>query len=143
MTRGIESALWGTATRDAEIRTSKSGNEFGVVNLMTNDGTMGDDGKPITTFVKVLAFGQHVNTARGIRKSDRVYCEGSLSASIWRTVNGSLKLTHFRFDRRLQSDPPLPVNTAWPGGIDRRQSTFSFALFGRAIMPARRLSFRR
>ncbi|NJM33745.1 MAG: hypothetical protein HC850_02460 [Rhodomicrobium sp.] len=58
-------------------------------------------------------------------------------------VNGGLKLTHFCSDRRLQSDPPFARLCAWPGGIDGRQSTFSFVLFGRAMMPARRLSFRR
>jgi single-stranded DNA-binding protein len=92
MGRGIEAALWGTATRDAEIRESKAGNEFAIVNLMTQDGSTDADGKPITTFVKALAFGQHVNTARGIRKGDRVYVEGQLSASIWRTNDGEPRL---------------------------------------------------
>jgi hypothetical protein len=27
--------------------------------------------------------------------------------SVHHAVNGGLKLTHFRFDRRLQSDPPF------------------------------------
>jgi single-stranded DNA-binding protein len=92
MTRGIEAALWGTATRDAEIRESKAGNEFGIVNLMTHDGSIGEDGKPVATFVKALAFGAHVNTARLIRKGDRAYVEGQLSASIWRTNDGEPRL---------------------------------------------------
>ncbi len=68
MTRGIEAALGGSATREAEIRQSKAGNEFVVVNLMTHDGSIGEDGKPVATFVKVLAFSQHVNAARQIKK---------------------------------------------------------------------------
>jgi single-stranded DNA-binding protein len=59
---------------------------------MTQDGSTDADGKPITTFVKALAFGQHVNPARGIRKGDRVYVEGQLSASIWRTNDGEPRL---------------------------------------------------
>lgn len=92
MTRGIEAALWGSATRDAEIRTSKSGNEFAIVNLITQDGSTDADGKPGVTFAKVLAFSQHVNAARQVKKGDRVYVEGQLSASIWRTNDGEAKL---------------------------------------------------
>jgi single-stranded DNA-binding protein len=92
MTRGIEAALWGTATRDAEIRESRAGTEFGTINLMTHDGSTDADGKPVATFVKALAFGQHVNTARGIRKGDRIYVEGQLSASIWQTNDGQPRL---------------------------------------------------
>jgi single-stranded DNA-binding protein len=92
MTRGIEAALWGTATRDAEIRESRAGKEFGTIKLMTHDGSTDADGKPVATFVKALAFGQHVNTARGIRKGDRIYVEGQLSASIWQTNDGQPRL---------------------------------------------------
>jgi single-stranded DNA-binding protein len=92
MTRGIEAAMWGQATRDAEVRQSKAGNEFAIVNLMTQDGSTGEDGKPVTTFTKVLAFSQHVNAARQIKRGDRVYCEGQLSASIWKTNDGEPRL---------------------------------------------------
>lgn len=92
MARGIEAALWGSAIRDGEVRTSKSGNEFAVLNLMTQDGSVGDDGKPVTIFVKVLCFGQYVNVARQIKKSDRIYVEGQLSAGIWRPADGEPRL---------------------------------------------------
>lgn len=92
MSRGIEAALWGLATKDAEIRTSKSGNEFAILNLMTQDGSTGDDGKPVATFVRVLCFSQHVNAARQVKKGDRCYAEGQLSASIWRTNDGEPRL---------------------------------------------------
>lgn len=92
MTRGIEAALWGNATRDAEIRESKAGNEFAIVNLMTQDGTTDADGKPNAVFVKVLAFSQFVATARSIKRGDRVYTEGQLQPSIWRTNDGEPRL---------------------------------------------------
>ena len=82
----------GTATKDAEVRQAKAGNEFAIVILMTQDGTTDADGKPVATFVKVLAFAAHVGMARDIRKGDRVYAEGSLSASIWKTNDGEPRL---------------------------------------------------
>jgi single-stranded DNA-binding protein len=90
--RGIESALWATATRDAEIRQSKAGNDFAIVNAHVYDGTTDDHGRQVGTFVKVLAFQQHVNTARSIKKGDRLYAEGSLSASIWKTSDGEPRI---------------------------------------------------
>lgn len=92
MSRGIEAATWGLATKDADIRTSKSGSEFGIVNLAVQDGSTDDAGKQLTTYVKALAFGPHVATARTIKRSDRVYVEGRLSASIWKTADGEPRL---------------------------------------------------
>jgi single-stranded DNA-binding protein len=92
MTRGIEAATWANATRDAEVRTSKSGNEFAIINAVVHDGTTDDQGKQVGTFLKILAFSQHVAAARGVKRGDRVYCEGSLSASIWRTNDGEPRL---------------------------------------------------
>jgi hypothetical protein len=56
--RGIEAATWGSATRDAEIRTSKAGNEFSTINLMIAEAGADAEGKPTSTFIKALAFGQ-------------------------------------------------------------------------------------
>jgi single-stranded DNA-binding protein len=92
MTRGIEAALWASATRDAEIRESKAGNAFGIVNCIVHDGTTDDQGRQVGTFVKVLAFQQHVNTARTIKRGDRCYIEGQFSASMWKTSDGESRL---------------------------------------------------
>ena len=40
----------------------------------------------------MLAFGAQVGVARSIRKGDRAYVEGSLSASIWKTASGEPRL---------------------------------------------------
>jgi single-stranded DNA-binding protein len=90
--RGIEAACWASATRDSEVRQSKAGNAFAVLNLMVSDGGTDADGKPVSTFIKALAFGQHVETARKIRRGDRVYLEGQLTASIWRPTIGEPRL---------------------------------------------------
>ena len=52
----------------------------------------------------------------------------AITVTLGERVNGTLKLTHFAFCRHLQSDPPVIV---------------SFVFAGRAMMPARRLSFSR
>lgn len=92
MTRGIECALWGRATRDAEIRESKAGNPFGVINLIVHDGTTDDQGRQVAQFVKVLCFQAHVTTARTIKKGDRCHVEGQLSTSIWKTSDGEPRI---------------------------------------------------
>lgn len=90
--RGIEAAFWATAIRDAEIRESKAGNAFGIINAIVHDGATDDQGRQVGQFVKILAFGPHVNTARTIKKGDRCYAEGQLSASIWRPNDGEPRL---------------------------------------------------
>jgi single-stranded DNA-binding protein len=90
--RGIEAAMWGSATRDTEIRESKAGNAFAIINVVVHDGATDDQGRQVGQFVKILAFGQHVNAARTIKKGDRLYCEGQLSASIWKTNDGEPRL---------------------------------------------------
>jgi single-stranded DNA-binding protein len=92
MTRGIEAACWASATRDAEVRTSKSGNEFATINVVVNDGTTDDSGRQVGTFIKIFAFSQHVATARQVKKGDKLYCEGSLQAGIWTTNDGQPRL---------------------------------------------------
>jgi single-stranded DNA-binding protein len=90
--RGMECALWATATRDAEIRESKAGNPFAIVNLIVHDGSTDESGRQVGQLVKVLAFQQNVNTAGTIKKGDRCYAEGQLSASIWKTSDGEPRL---------------------------------------------------
>lgn len=103
MSRGMEAALWGSATRDAEVRTSKSGNEFAIINAIVHDGATDDQGRQVGTFVKILCFAQHVATARGVKRGDRCYVEGQLSASIWRTNDGEprldLTIRAFKFEK--------------------------------------------
>jgi single-stranded DNA-binding protein len=104
MSRGIEAATWANATRDAEVRTSKAGSEFAIINAVVHDGTTDDQGRQSGTFVKILCFSQqHVATARGIKRGDRVYAEGQFSASIWRTNDGEarldLSIRAFKFEK--------------------------------------------
>ncbi len=102
MTRGIEAATWGIATKDGEVRQSKAGNDFGIVNLAVSEGKTGDTGKEISTYVKVLLFGTLANEARRIIKGDRCYVEGQLSASAYAHESGprvDLSIKAFKFER--------------------------------------------
>jgi len=56
MARGIEAACWGTATKDGELRQSKAGNDFGIVNIAVSEGKTDDTDKEVSTFVKILLF---------------------------------------------------------------------------------------
>jgi single-stranded DNA-binding protein len=79
--RGIEAATWGSAIKDGEVRQSKAGNDFGTVNIAVNEGKTDDNGKELSTYVKVLLFGKLAQEAAKISRGDRCYVEGSLSAS--------------------------------------------------------------
>ena len=86
MSRGIEAALWGSATRDVDVRTSKSGSPFAILDLKMHDDSATADGKPNTVFVRIFAFGQHVDAARAIKRGDRVYVEGQLRSRSGRAM---------------------------------------------------------
>lgn len=100
MSRGIEAAFWGSAVRDGETRTSRAGNEFGMVTLAVNEGK-DDAGKDIASFVKCFLFGALAHEAEKITKGDRCYAEGQLSASVWQPESGparpDLTCKAFRF----------------------------------------------
>ena len=103
MSRGIEAATWGTATRDGEVRQSKAGNDFGIVNIAVSEGKTDDSGKEVSTYLKVLLFGTMANEARRIVKGDRCYVEGTLSPpSIYQHESGpriDLSIKAFKFER--------------------------------------------
>jgi single-stranded DNA-binding protein len=104
MARGIEAACWGSATKDGEIKQSKAGNDFGIVNIAVNDGRVDDAGKEISLFVRVLLFSAIASEAANIRKGDRCYVEGSLGAEIWTGANDGkprldLSIRAFKFER--------------------------------------------
>jgi single-stranded DNA-binding protein len=104
MARGIEAACWGSATKDGEVRQSKAGNDFGIVNIAVNDGRVDDAGKEVSTYVKVLLFSALASEAANIRKGDRCYVEGSLGAEIWNgAADGKprldLSIRAFKFEK--------------------------------------------
>jgi single-stranded DNA-binding protein len=102
MSRGLEAATWGSAIRDGEIRQSKAGNDFGTVNIAVPEGKTDENGKEISTFVKVILFGKLAQEAAKVTKGDRCYIEGTLSASAYQHETGprvDLTIKAFKFER--------------------------------------------
>jgi single-stranded DNA-binding protein len=96
----LHSALYGTAIRDGEVKESKSGSIYGTVSVITPNG-VDDTGKEIGQFVKIFAFKEDTPEIAKIKKGDRVYAEGQLTASIWESDKGpkvdlTLKAFHIR-----------------------------------------------
>jgi single stranded DNA-binding protein len=81
--KGIEAAFWGVLGKDPELRTSKTGNPFATMNVVVTVGK-DDDGKDISQWVRVACFGQIAEEiAARAAKSDRIYCEGTLTLNTW------------------------------------------------------------
>jgi len=104
MARGIEAACWGSATKDGEVRQSKAGNDFGIVNIAVSEGKTDEAGKEVSTYLKILLFSGLAHEAANIKKGDRVYCEGSLGAELWTgAIDGKprldLSIRAFKFER--------------------------------------------
>jgi single-stranded DNA-binding protein len=89
---GIECALFGTLTRDADCRTSKAGKPFTLLNVVVGDGDA-------RQFVSVIVFGDSAVTVARLEKGRRVYIEGRVEVSEWTGQDGvkrsGLKVTSF------------------------------------------------
>jgi single-stranded DNA-binding protein len=100
--RGIEAATWGIAVKDDEVRESKAGNAFGIANLAVNEGKTDDNGKEVSTYLKVLLFGALASEASKVAKGDKCYTEGTLSVSIYQHETGprlDLSIRAFKFEK--------------------------------------------
>jgi single-stranded DNA-binding protein len=79
----IESAMFGTLSRDAEVKTSKAGKQYMRLNLRVGDG----DG---AQFVNAMIFDTAaIETADKLTKGARVYLEGKLSIDEWTAQDGA------------------------------------------------------
>jgi single-stranded DNA-binding protein len=81
---GIECALFGTLTKDADARTGKSGKQFALLNLVVGDG----DGRQ---FVSAIVFGDAAGNVATLEKGRRVYLEGRVEISEWTDRDGNQK----------------------------------------------------
>ncbi len=89
---GVECALFGALTRDADHRTSKNGKPFTLLNVVVGDGDA-------RQFVSVIVFGDSAVTVGTLEKGRRVYVEGRIEISEWTAQDGAkrsgLKVTSF------------------------------------------------
>jgi single-stranded DNA-binding protein len=77
----IDCALYGFLAADAEARTSQAGKPW--VRIRVGCGK-GDD----IIWVSVSCFGAAAATAATLKKSDRIYCEGTIKMDSWRGQDG-------------------------------------------------------
>jgi single-stranded DNA-binding protein len=81
---GIECALFGTLTKDADARTGKSGKPFTLLNLVVGDGDA-------RQFVSAIVFGEGAGNVATLEKGRRVYLEGKIEISEWTDRDGNKK----------------------------------------------------
>jgi single-stranded DNA-binding protein len=78
----IDCAFYGFVAADAERRTSQAGKPW--VRLRVGVGK--DDA---VQWVSVAVFGKAAETAAGLEKGDRIYCEGTIKLDTWRGSDGA------------------------------------------------------
>ena len=85
-------SFFGRLTRDAEIKTGKSGANFTAFTVATNVRAKGNDGKAKTVFVDVTAFGKTGETiCQYFHKGSRIVVHGEVQdLSAWQGNDGSL-----------------------------------------------------
>ena len=94
---GIEAAMFGTLSRDAEVKTSKAGKQYIRLNLRVGDGDA-------TQFVNAMIFDSAaIENADKMVKGARVYLEGKLSIDEWTGKDGAKRhgLSVMSFHTRL------------------------------------------
>jgi single-stranded DNA-binding protein len=94
---GIECALFGMLTKDADARTGKSGKPFALLNLLVGDGDA-------RQFVSAIVFGDAAGNVATLEKGRRVYLEGKIEISEWTDRDGNkkcgLKVASFHAEAR-------------------------------------------
>jgi single-stranded DNA-binding protein len=92
----IECAFHGFLAADADARTSQAGKQW--VRLRVGVGK--DDA---VQWLNVAVFGKAAEAAAGLKKGDRVYCEGSIKLDTWRGNDGierhGLSVASFKIER--------------------------------------------
>jgi single-stranded DNA-binding protein len=92
MSRGIEIACWADVIRDGEFKQSAAGNRYGMATVAAASGNTDDQGRPISAYLRLMAFNDLAPVAAGLKKGGRVYLEGSLRVGIWRPETGEPRL---------------------------------------------------
>jgi single-strand DNA-binding protein len=92
----IEVAFHGFLSADAEAHVSKAGKNWTRLRV----GVGKDDA---VQWLSVAVFGKAAEAAAGLKKGDRVYCEGSIKLDTWRGNDGiehhGLSVASFKIER--------------------------------------------
>ena len=92
----IDCAFYGFCAADAERRTSKAGKAW--VRLRVGVGKDED-----MQWIGVAVFGKAAEAAAELKKSDRIYCEGTIKLDTWTGNDGverhGLSVASFKIDK--------------------------------------------
>ncbi len=92
--RGLEVAFFGSAARPIEVKTSKAGNQYGVVSIGVDCGESRDDGSNALEWIRVTIFADALEALAGkVEKGTRLYVEGSLRADRWKGSDGEQRFS--------------------------------------------------
>jgi Single-strand binding protein family len=96
----LHAACYAQAFKDAEVKESKSGTQYGSLLVTVPNGT-DEEGRDQHLFIRLLAFQENVDELAKIKRNDRCYAEGVLSVSIYQSDKGprpdlTLKAHHIR-----------------------------------------------
>ncbi len=80
---GIEAALFGSASRDGELKTSKAGKQYLRLNIAIGEGEK-------TTWINATVFDPDaIDNAGRFVKGTRIYLEGRLALDEWIAQDGT------------------------------------------------------
>jgi single-strand DNA-binding protein len=86
--KGIECAFEGALGRDPELKTSRNGKPYAMMNIVVTVG-QDADGNDIGQWLRVSVFGPLAqDTAATARKGSKLYVEGSLTLDSWQAADG-------------------------------------------------------
>jgi single-stranded DNA-binding protein len=96
----LHAAVYGQAFKDAEVKESKSGSQYGSALITVPNGT-DEEGRDQHLFIRLLTFQENVDELGKVKRGDRLYAEGALSISIYQSDKGprpdlTLKAHHLR-----------------------------------------------
>jgi single-stranded DNA-binding protein len=94
MKSGIEVAFQGFAAKPLEMRRSKAGKDWGLINLGTETGALNEDESAVIEWIRVSVFGQTAQDLAGrIDKGTKIYVEGWLKIDRYTPPGGELRIS--------------------------------------------------
>jgi single-stranded DNA-binding protein len=78
----IDCAFFGFCAANADVRTSQAGKTWVRLSVGVGKGDF-------VQWLSVAVFGKAAATAADLKKSDRIYCEGTIKLNSWRGSDGT------------------------------------------------------
>jgi single-stranded DNA-binding protein len=118
----IDCAFFGTLTRDADLRVSKKGKNFAILNVAVGEGQ----------FASVLVFGASVDAVGALTKGAKIYCEGTIEVSTWKAQDGTTRAGFKVISFKTEETHQIGRNRAKRDGSKQPEQTHSAPIAVRA-----------